>query len=259
MLAERDTHHDDDHVYLSEKLTMQALILAAGVGKRLGGEIPKALLRVGGLTLIERLVRQLHYLNITQIVVVTGHRHQEIDKILKKLEVHSVFNSYYDCSDNLVSFWVGQEHIHEQCLMAHGDLILEDQVLRDLVELLGDIILPMDRSSVNEESMKIKVVNGRIVNLGKDLPVDEASGESLPLMVFSSKALGELKNITAAIAKGGHSLSLIDEAVLRLINKNLCEVQIHDITGLKWMEIDTPADLTHARKIFGAGTGESHF
>jgi choline kinase len=230
---------------------MQALILAAGVGKRLGGEIPKPLLRVGGQTLIERLVGQLRHQGITQIMAVTGHRHHEVDKVIAPFGVHSVFNSHYGHSDNLVSFLVGQEHIQERCLMAHADLILEHKILDGLMGHKGDIILPMDRASVNPESMKIKLVDGKVAALTKALPVEEARGESLPLMIFSTGALAELKKITADMAEGGQGRSLIDEAVFRLIQTSLFDVQVYDVTGLKWMEIDTPADLAQAKRLFG--------
>jgi choline kinase len=230
---------------------MQALILAAGVGKRLGGDIPKPLLRVGGQTLMERLVEQLRSLGITQIVGVTGHCRQAVEEVLKALEVQSVFNPHYSYSDNLVSFWVGQNYINEQCLMVHGDLIVEDQVLEGLIGLESDLILPMDRSSVNPESMKIKVVEGNVVNLTKALSVAEATGESLPVMLFSSGSLIQLKKITAEMAEEGRGKNYIDDAVFKLIDMRQVGTQIFDVTGLNWMEIDTPADLAQARRIFG--------
>jgi L-glutamine-phosphate cytidylyltransferase len=232
---------------------VQALILAAGVGRRLGGEIPKPLLRVGGQTLIERLVGQLHCLGITQIVVVTGHRREEVEKVINSLQVQCVFNPHFNLSDNLVSFWVGQDRIQERCLMIHGDLIVEDKVLEGILETKSEVILPMDCSTLNAESMKIKLVEDKVVNLTKNLPVEKASGESLPLMIFSPQALRELKNITATMAESGQSRAFIDEAVFTLIQSNLFEVQVHDVTGLKWMEIDTPADLSEARRLFGSG------
>ncbi len=230
---------------------MQAIVLAAGMGKRLDQRIPKPLIEINGIPLLVRLIEQFKRFGIASIIVVTGYQKHLIEDITDTPGVRTVFNPFYPVSDNLVSFWFGQKHISERCILSHGDVVVEDELLRRIIASEGDLVLPLDRSSLDQESMKIQIEEGRITNISKDIPLDQASGESIPLMKFSSTALNQLKRSTEEILEKGQLGQFIDEAVLKLINIGIFDCTILDVTGLRWVEIDTPADLERARNLFG--------
>ncbi|MBU0519375.1 phosphocholine cytidylyltransferase family protein [bacterium] len=229
---------------------MQAIILAAGAGKRMGGSVPKPLLEIDGRPLIIRIIAQLRHHDISEIVVVTGARKNLIEDALIPYHIKTVFNPFYVSSDNLVSFWMGQEHISQTCIMAHADIIFEDNLLERLIAAEGDIVLPMDASSIDEEAMKILEVEGRLMDLSKTIPVEVASGESIPLMKFSYKALQQLKALTSNVLESGRFGLYIDDSVLELVQIGNFETTILDVTGAHWAEIDTQEDLARARSIF---------
>ncbi|RJP78417.1 MAG: phosphocholine cytidylyltransferase family protein [Candidatus Zixiibacteriota bacterium] len=235
---------------------MQALILAAGQGLRLGGNTPKPLLEVGGRTLLARLVEQLRRRGAGEIVVVTGHQRDRVAPAAQALGAHPVFNPGYAASDNLVSFHAGAGLLAGPLILAHADLVVSEGLFDRLMEASGDVILPLDCSSLDAEAMKMAQAGGRVTDLSKTLPVSEAAGESLPLMKFSPAGLAALRGAAAGILASGRPSRYFEEAVVEVIRRGDCPVTALDVTGYPWMEIDTPADLRRARKMFGI-PGES--
>jgi len=229
---------------------MQAIILAAGAGKRLGSNIPKPLLEIDNRPLIIRIIAQLRYRDISDIVVVTGSQRHRIEDALIPYNVRTVFNPFYVSSDNLVSFWMGQEHVLDTTIMAHADMIFENSLLDRLIDTKGDIVLPMDRTSPDDESMKIQVVEGKLIDLSKTIPLENASGESIPLMKFSKQALKKLKALTTKVLDSGKFGLYIDDSVLELVHIGDFQTTILDVSGMKWAEIDTQEDLARAHALF---------
>ncbi|TKJ39937.1 hypothetical protein CEE37_09375 [candidate division LCP-89 bacterium B3_LCP] len=230
---------------------MQAIILAAGAGRRLGGRVPKPLIEINGEQLLIRSINQLNDHNVVDIIVVTGYQKHLVEGAVTSLNVRTVFNPFYPMSDNLASFWAGRMYLDDTCIMAHGDLILEDELLERLIHAEGDIVLPMDRSSVDEEAMKMKVDDGMLMGLSKSIPVHQATGESIPLMKFSAGVLEDLKIVIEEALNKGNFKQLLDEAVFKVVQRAKFVTTILDVTGLKWIEIDTKDDLKRAVDIFG--------
>ncbi len=230
---------------------MQALILAAGQGKRFGGSIPKALLRINNKSLIVRLIEQLQRLGIHDIVVVCGYQKQLLEEALKPYQVKIAFNPVFASSDNLASSWYGLQFIQEDCIFVHGDVVVEESLLQRVISSRREVVLPYDANSVDEESMKIRISEEAVVALCKELPPLEANGESIPLMKFSAKAFTHLKELINVAMNQREFDRLFDSAVLELLRKKYYSCEAMNVTGLKWCEIDTPADLQKAIEIFG--------
>lgn len=229
---------------------MQAIILAAGSGSRLGMDIPKPLIEIGGITIIERLIRQFREAGIEDIVMVVGYEADVLQETVMPLAVRTVFNPFYSVSDNLVSFWMGQSEVSQECIISHADLILEGKFIKAVMNAEGDIVLPLDRKSMDAEAMKMKIVDGELKALAKEIPLAEAAGESIPFMRFSPLALLRLKEISRGMVRGGDINALLEKAIQQLGSIMDFQINILDITGCKWVEIDTPADLEKARELF---------
>jgi choline kinase len=229
---------------------MQALILAAGIGSRLGGAVPKPLLQIAGRLLVVRLIEQFRSCNIGAITVVLGHERNQVAAALKGHDVELAFNPVYDRSDNMYSFWVGSDGLRDDCIVGHADLIIEDELLQKVVGTKADIVLPMDRSTLDEESMKIELIGGQVVNIGKAIPRDHAAGESIPLIKFSAAAVKALRAAAGEIIGAGHLKRHLEDGILSMIQKGGLQISVLDVTGHRWAEIDTPADLERARRLF---------
>jgi len=229
---------------------MQALILAAGQGKRMNSTLPKALLTIGGVSLIARQIKQLRALSIEQITVVLGYKADDVRNHIKTPNVKFCLNENYQHTDNLFSFHLGVKDFADDCLMLHCDLIAENDLIKTVFNSPGDMVLPLDKSSISKESMKIMIENGIIKHIQKDLPLISAAGESVPLMKFSRFALKALKKEMKAFTSYYNQTIYLENAIMNTIRNGAVEPVILDITGYKWAEIDTPEDYVSAKVIF---------
>ena len=121
---------------------MQAIILAAGMGKRLG-ELTKGntkcMVEVGGETLIARLLRQLDKQHLSKIVLVIGYKAQELKNYLATIQIQTpiefVENIVYDQTNNIYSLYLAKDYlVAEDTLLFESDLIMEDAVITKLLQ-----------------------------------------------------------------------------------------------------------------------------
>lgn len=105
---------------------MNAVILAAGVGHRminLTRQLNKALLPIGGVTVIERCIVYLKQAGIEDITIVTGHKHEMFLPFEKKYQVRLIHNKKYSVYNNLYSLKLALDHL-EDTFVIHGDVVL---------------------------------------------------------------------------------------------------------------------------------------
>ena len=120
---------------------MQAIILAAGMGKRLKEltrDNTKCMVKVNGVTLIERMLRQIESENVSRIVIVTGYEGQKLREYIDTLGIKTpivfIDNPIYDKTNNIYSLALASEQLCEDdTLLFESDLIFEDAVLDELV------------------------------------------------------------------------------------------------------------------------------
>ena len=229
---------------------MEALILAAGEGKRMGLNYPKSLLEIGNTYILERLIGQFRKFGIERITLVTGFRKEVIYEKLSRIEITAIFNPFYKISDNMASFWFGAGEIEGDCIVTHADIIAEDYLIATVIDAKGDIVLPIDKSSMNAESMKFRIEDAKIVDIGKAIPLEKTSGESVPLMKFSRKALKALHELSGEFIEKEKYDSLLEEPLLSVIKSAEFSVNLIDVSGKKWIEIDDPVDYETAKKMF---------
>lgn len=116
---------------------MQAIILAAGMGRRLGeftADNTKCMVKVNGVRLIDRMITQLDSLKIDRIVIVTGYEGEKlrnhINKIYPDKPIVFVDNPIYDKTNNIYSLWLAKGYMAEDdTLLLESDLIFDDSIL----------------------------------------------------------------------------------------------------------------------------------
>ena len=121
---------------------MQAIILAAGMGKRLKDltdDNTKCMVKVNGVTMIERMLFQLDRLNLSSIVIVTGYMGKKLVDYIATLNVHTpiiyVNNDIYYKTNNIYSLYLARNYLlKEDTLLLESDLIFEDSVLYKIIE-----------------------------------------------------------------------------------------------------------------------------
>lgn len=120
---------------------MQAIILAAGMGRRLKAltkNNTKCMIKVNGVTLIERLLGQIEKQHVSKITIVVGYEGDKLKDYISTLNIKTpvqyVENAIYDKTNNIYSLYLARDILKEEdTLLFESDLIFEDSVLDDLV------------------------------------------------------------------------------------------------------------------------------
>ena len=147
---------------------MQALILAAGMGKRLKEltqNNTKCMVKVGGVTLIDRMLHQIEKQEVSRIVIVVGYEGRKLIDYIATLDIKTpvvyVENPIYDQTNNIYSLALAKDWLcKEDTLLFESDLIFEDSVLDLLINDPRDTLALVDKF----ESW----MDGTCVKLSKD-------------------------------------------------------------------------------------------
>jgi len=227
---------------------MRAVILAAGLGSRLGEKAkgrPKALQEVGGATLIEHQLEALSAEGVGPVGVVVGHGGEQIREILGD-SVEYVVNPRPDETNSLYSLWLAREWLDGDVLILNSDLLFHPEALKRLLKQPGCALAFDSVSHGGAEQTKIGLVGSRVTDLGKDLPATGARGENLGMIKLDAQGTEVLLARAQAIIEAGGEKTWVTEAVRSI----LAEVHMTgvNVAGLPWVEIDFPYDLDTARR-----------
>lgn len=245
---------------------MQAVILAAGMGKRLGDLTKgntKCMIRVNGVTLIQRLLHQLDHVStpLNRIVIVTGYEGQKLRDYIATLNVKTpltfVDNPIYETTNNIYSLYLAKDYLlQDDTLLFESDLIFQDSVIEKLLTdpypslalvakfeswMDGTVVTLDDEDNIkqfipgskfkHEESEKYyKTVN--IYKFSRSF----SQTHYVPFLSAYSKALGNNEYY---------------EQVLRVITMlDQPEIKALRLGHESWYEIDDIQDLDIAESIF---------
>ena len=229
-------------------MSIRAVILAAGKGSRLGAladGLPKCLLQIGGRALVRRQLDVLAEAGVSPVLLVVGYAADLVRESVGQAAEY-VLNPRYEATNSLASFVLAKDWMNGPLILMNSDVLFDPEVLDDLLKA-GEDSLAYDSSSGGAlEHMKVAVRGGKVVDLSKELPKEQAAGENVGILYLSEGTA------RAVIAKGeelltaGRSKAFLAEAVKAVLSDR--PLKAVDVKGLSWTEIDTPSDLDHARK-----------
>jgi choline kinase len=239
---------------------MRAIILAAGRGMRLQQseeqQLPKCLLQFGGMSLLERHLRLLTEAGVDDVVLALGFRHDLVEAELDRLEWQPrpeiVLNPGYELGSVLTV------HTVADAMTGGGDVLLMDaDVLYDAriaaALVAGD--RPVNRVLIDrdfeagDEPVKVCVRDGVPVELRKQLASDlrfDTIGESIGFFRFDEAAARRLAVLVAGYVARDGGTKPHEEAVRDLIRERSRIIEVSDVTGAPWIEIDFPDDVMRA-------------
>lgn len=246
---------------------MQAIILAAGMGRRLGEltkNNTKCMVEVNGVKLIDRVLTYLSHLNLKRIVIVVGYKAENLVNYIENqygnLNVEFVENPIYDKTNNIYSLALAKDKFKEDdTLLLESDLIYEESMLRLLVDnqqpdlaLVAKYEKWMDGTMVTIDD-DCNILNFISKKEFKQTEVDKyyktvniykfsksyINNQYLPLL----EAYCQMKGNNEYYEEVLRVLTMIDKSSLKAL----------PIGDEKWYEIDDIQDLDIAETIFAEG------
>ena len=246
---------------------MQAIILAAGMGKRLGEltkNNTKCMVEVNGVKLIDRVLTYLSHLDLKRIVIVVGYQADNlvnyVENQYSNLNVEFVENPIYDKTNNIYSLALAKDKFKEDdTLLLESDLIYEESMLRLLVDnqqpdlalvakyekwMDGTMVTIDDDCNILNFISKKEFKQSEVDRYYKTVNIYKFSksyinNQYLPLL----EAYCQMKGNNEYYEEVLRVLTMIDKSSLKAL----------PIGDEKWYEIDDIQDLDIAETIFAEG------
>lgn len=219
-----------------------AAVLAAGFGERMKDcGRPKPLVRVGGLTLLERTVRTLRAGGLEgPVVVVVGHRAEEVARFCeeRELAVRVVENPDYP-RGNGTSVLAAMDHLPERFVVSMVDHVHSPESVRRLLAHRGEFVAAVDSRPLfadPAEATRVRLEDGEVVDFGKGLAPYDALDAGLFLC-----SRGVLRKL-AGEEDGPLSWNELKRRWLAQGGR----IEAVDLDGAPWTDVDTPADIERA-------------
>ncbi len=238
---------------------MQAIILAAGVSRRLYPityNIPKCLLEVGNKPITNYQLEALRANGVSDITMVIGYYREVLVEHLQKnfpdLNFNFIINQHFfetntSYSVNLCAAVLRSNEI----LLMNGDVLYPKALLKRIIDSPYKDVLAVDAKSCGAE--EVKVVEGiakRIVAIGKKLVPENCLGEFIGVAKFSQAFSAKFADSLHKLIEAGGKEDYFEAAIDPLLEKN--SVFYEDVSDLPCIEVDFAEDLENARRLAGS-------
>ena len=232
----------------------KAIILAAGVGQRLGDSAdgrPKCLLEFGGSTLLARHLKILDHYGISGVLLVTGYGAAQIEAELAQLnsrcEVSTVHNPEYE-KGSVISLLTGLRALSpdRDILLMDADVLYDHRLIGRLLQAEGNRFLLDREFEAGEDPVKLCVKDGHLIDFRKQINKDlefDFQGESVGFFRFTNGTAGRLAQRARTYIESGDGSQPYEECIRDLLLEKPDDFCFEDITGLPWIEIDFPGDI----------------
>lgn len=249
---------------------MQAVILAAGMGKRLKeltADNTKCMVKVNGVTLIERMLHQLEQMKLNRVIIVVGY---EGEKLINYIESQSfdlkfifINNEIFDKTNNIYSLSMAKEYLLEDdTILLESDLIFEDSVLKALADDPRETLALVDKYESWMDGTCIKIGENDVIDAfipGKKFVFEDIPYYFKTVNIYKfSKHFSEthyvpfLEAYSKALGNNEYY-----EQVLRVITMlDDPEIKAKKLDGQLWYEIDDIQDLDIASSMFADDNDE---
>jgi choline kinase len=249
---------------------MNAIIIAAGSGKRISDEvknIPKSMVKINGKPIIEHQLSVLNKAGVTEVYVITGPHSEKFN--IKNVKY--VKDEKYEKHDILGSLMEAKKFLEKDTLVLYSDIIFELKIVEKILSSKEDISIAVDMNweknykgrtehpkseaenvelNSNEDIIKIKKnIQNTENNVGEFLGIIKF--RNMGSEVFVKKYDELIKNSNGLFHEAPSILkAYVTDMIQELIDSNI-KIKPILISG-KWCEIDTMQDLKNAEKIFSS-------
>jgi histidinol-phosphate/aromatic aminotransferase/cobyric acid decarboxylase-like protein/choline kinase len=241
--------------------SLQAVILAAGYGRRmspLSDECHKALLSVGGTTILGRIMDSLAVVGIDRVSVVTGYRADEVEQFLRQgypsFDLSFVKNDRYRETNNIVSLFLALDHVEfdADVILIECDLLFEPSLLSQLVETSWPNVALVDHYRTGMDGTVVSIRDGYVSRVytsdaqGADFSY-EGKYKTLNIYRFDREFCRKTLHPLLGTYSQHVDPSVYYEVVLAMLsNVPAHRIRAEVVAGERWTEVDDPNDLAVA-------------
>jgi choline kinase len=247
---------------------VRAIFIAAGMGRRLApitDDAPKCLTEVNGKTILDRCIEAFQQAGIQDICAVRGYR----GEMLEGRGLRLFDNPHFRENNILLSLFYAEAAMDGPFLSTYSDIVFHPQVVKDLINTPGDIVLTVDTDWLTayegrtlhpvSEGEVCQVKDGKVTAVGKGVPAEGALGEFIGLAKYSARGAARIKEVfgelrekykgkedepfqRAPMFRKSYLTDLYNELIAR--GETITVSTIHG----QWTEIDTLQDLERAKR-----------
>lgn len=238
---------------------MKVIILGAGQGKRLlplTADVPKALLDIGGRTLIARQIDAFAEAGFKDFTVVTGYGAARMEDALakiaaeRKVRINTVFNPFYSVADNLASCWMARHEMTGDFIQVNGDNLFRSNLVKVLASAPpAPVTVAINhKPAYDADDMKVMLDGDRLTEIGKTLPTETVDAEAIGFYIFRGEGpKAYVETLELAMREPSGLKQWFPSAVGTLAKR--VEVRTVALDGVEWCEVDFPVDLQQARHL----------
>lgn len=239
---------------------LRAVLLAAGRGVRMGGEDPKALIRVEDRSLAGYTIHGLKREGIDDLLVVTGHRHDRLVEAVTQEwgseGLTLVRNARFASWGNFHSVRVAIDGSPGMdLLVVNSDIIITPEAYRRVVAGPGDLVIAVEkRYTTDEEDMRVHLDGDRVRGVSKHLKKAFSHGEFLGVSLIRPAAARAYLEVCQEAEWRSDTGLYYEDVYDRMIGR--CDVRAALIDPGRYAEVDTPEDLPAAAAVARAHASE---
>lgn len=249
-------------------MNMIGVILSAGMGTRLmplTKEIPKPLLKVNEVTLLERMIRNCMAADINDYIVIVGYNKDKVIELAPVLEekydinIRIIENERYDVTNTSVSTYLASKYIADNqpddFILVNGDNVVDPEIILNIAKRDNTSLIVDNYKELNEESFKLiiggesivedgTIANGFIEEIGKEIDIASSTGEFIGVSKVVESDIEKFNEILENLIENDEQ-NYYDYAYKTLSRSSKIDYVLTN--GLKWTEIDDHNDWNQAQ------------
>ena len=226
---------------------MKALILNSGLGVRMGAltaEQPKCMTEISASdTILSRQLRLLADAGIEEVIITTGYCEEVLIRYCQGLNLPLCYvfvkNPLYDQTNYIYSIYCAREHLRDDIILMHGDLVFENEVFDKLMDAPRSCMAVSSTLPLPEKDFKAKVTGGEVMAVGVDIFQEALAAQPLYKLrredwqIWLDKIIEFCEKDNRKVY-AENALNALDGAA---------HIQALDIQNMLCLEIDNPEDL----------------
>lgn len=232
----------------------KAIILAAGRGIRMASYSnmgPKCLLEFKGEILLSRQLNSFTKAGITEFYIIGGYMIEQMKVFVQNSDknINLIYNPFYAQMNSIGSLWFAREYLEGDVFITNADTFFDKSIYLKLLENNNNYVFGVDESKKNDADYRVTVSDGKIIDMGKDIPENETKGEYIGIALIRKEGIELFRNLLEKTINSGNYNLWWEDLFIELLAKNQ-KISYVNITGDLWFEIDEVRDYRKCQRYF---------